>query len=161
MGFQITSHHVDRAKNPGNKSTYQSTAQQVLRLPRNLQTSHMSKSQDSLPHVQKSGFTAPVTKSGLLDDHHHVQSAVYLPRKLHFEAKQLRSLAPVTKSRLWSTKTRGFPCACHEKSPPCAKMHTAPQRERSRWKHPLPPPRFCEPAQSKCTWTMSRGMNVL
>ena len=27
MGFQITSHHVDRAKNPGNKSTYQSTAQ--------------------------------------------------------------------------------------------------------------------------------------
>ena len=27
------------------------------------------------PHVQKSRFTAPVTKSELLDDHHHVQSA--------------------------------------------------------------------------------------
>ena len=27
MGFQITSHHVDRAKNQGNKSTYQSTTQ--------------------------------------------------------------------------------------------------------------------------------------
>ena len=28
-----------------------------------------------------------------------------LPRNLHFEAKPLRSLAPVTKSRLWTTKT--------------------------------------------------------
>ena len=49
------------------------------------------------------------------------------------------------------------PCACHEKSPSCPKMRTAPQRERSRDKHPLQPNRFCEPAQSKCT---SRGMHV-
>ena len=82
------------------------------------------------PHVQKSRFTAPVTKSELLDDHHHVQSAAPAT-KTAFRSSPA-SLAPVTKSRLWSTKTRGFPCACHEKSPPCAKMRTAPQRERSR-----------------------------
>ena len=53
-------------------------------------------------------------------------------RKLHIEVKQFRSLAPFTKSRLWGTKARGFPRACHEKSPPCTKMCTAPQRERNR-----------------------------
>ena len=56
----------------------------VLRLPRNLQTSHMS----------------PVTTSERLEDHHHVQS--HLPRNLHVEVEPLRSLAPVTKSRLWT-----------------------------------------------------------
>ena len=35
------------------------------------------------------------------------------------------------------------------------------QRERSRDKHPPRPCRFCEPARSKCTWRISRGMNVL
>ena len=50
------------------------------------------------PHVQKSRFTAPVTKSELLDDHHHVQSA-----------------APATKTALRS-KTAPIPCTCHEKS---------------------------------------------
>ena len=55
------------------------------------------------PHAEKLRFTAPVTKSERLDDHHHV------------EVKQLRSLPPVTKSRLSSTNTRGFPCTCHEK----------------------------------------------
>ena len=51
---------------------------------------------------------------------------------------KLRSLAPVTKSRLSTTKARGFPCACHEKWPPCPKMRTAPKRERSRDKRPPP-----------------------
>ena len=53
-------------------------------------------------------------------------------------SKQSRSdpLHLSRKIRLWTTKTRGLPCACHEKSPPCRKMRTAPQRERSRWKHP-------------------------
>ena len=50
------------------------------------------------PHVQKSRFTAPVTKSELLDDHHHAQSA-----------------APATKTALRS-KTAPSPCTCHEKS---------------------------------------------
>ena len=50
------------------------------------------------PRVQKSRFTAPVTKSGLLDDHHHVQSA-----------------APATKTAFRS-KTAPIPCTCHEKS---------------------------------------------
>ena len=46
------------------------------------------------PHVQKSRFTAPVTKSEVLDDHHHAQSA-----------------APALRS-----KTAPIPCTCHEKS---------------------------------------------
>ena len=50
------------------------------------------------PHVQKSRFTAPVTKSELLKDHHHVQSAV-----------------PATKIAFRS-KTAPVPCTCHEKS---------------------------------------------
>ena len=48
--------------------------------------------------IQKSRFTAPVTKSELLDDHYHVQSA-----------------APATKTAFRS-KTAPIPCACHEKS---------------------------------------------
>ena len=50
------------------------------------------------PHVQKSRFTAPVTKSELLDDHHHVQSA-----------------APATKTA-FPSETPPTPCTCHEKS---------------------------------------------
>ena len=50
------------------------------------------------PHVQKSRLTAPVTKSELLDDHHHVQSA-----------------APARKTAARS-KTPPIPCTCHEKS---------------------------------------------
>ena len=50
------------------------------------------------PHVQKSRFTAPVTKSELLNDHHHVQSA-----------------APATKTAFRS-KAAPIPCTCHERS---------------------------------------------
>ena len=78
--------------------------------------------------------------------HLKVHKLLCLPRNLHFEVKPLRSLAPVTKSRLWTTKTRGFPHACHEK---CAKMRTAPQRELSRDKH-IQPPRLCEPSRNPC-----------
>ena len=56
------------------------------------------------PHVEKSRFTAPVTKSDRLEDHHHVQSAGHAT-KSDFLNKPLRSLAPVTKSRLWTTKS--------------------------------------------------------
>ena len=62
---------------------------QVLCLPRYLHSSHMPKSHNC---------TAPVTKSELLDDHHHVQSA-----------------APAAKTALRS-KTAPIPCVCHEKS---------------------------------------------
>ena len=106
------------------------------------------------PHVQKSRFTAPVTKSELPDDHHHVQSA-----------------APATKTALRS-KTAPIPCTCHEKSTlehqntrfplrlprkvttmyrKCARHHNESAVARST----RPAGRFCEPAQSKCTWTMS------
>ena len=34
-----------------------------------------------------------------------------------------RLTTPITKSRFWSTKTRGFPCVCYEKWPPCTKTH--------------------------------------
>ena len=73
---------------------------------------------------------APVTKSArrgsqsaeLLDDHDHVQSILRLPRKLHFQVQQLRSLAP------------DFEAPKHEASlaPATKSPHTAPQRERSR-----------------------------
>ena len=57
------------------------------------------------PHVRKSRFTAPVTKSELLDDHRHVQSAAPATKSaLRSEVKPLRSLAPVTTSRLWAPK---------------------------------------------------------
>ena len=67
------------------------------------------------PHVQKSRFTAPVTDSEIVDDHHHVESAVpatknciskynsseplHLSRKVDFGApKHEVSLAAATKS---------------------------------------------------------------
>ena len=81
------------------------------------------------PQVQTPEFTAPVTKSERLEDHHHVQSA-----------------APATKSAFRS-KAAPIPCACHEKSTlerqstrfPCQKMSAAPRRQRSRDKRPRAP----------------------
>ena len=55
--------------------------------PRNLQTSHMSKSHDSL-HLSRNQSAD------------HVQSTARATKNLHFEVKPLRPLAPVTKSRL-------------------------------------------------------------
>ena len=71
-----------------------------LCLPRNLrvkvhEAGPATKSANE-PQVQKLRFTAPVTKSERLDDHHHVQSAA--------PASALRS------------KAAPIPCACHEKS---------------------------------------------
>ena len=58
-----------------------------------------------------------------------------LPRNLHFEVKPLSQKVDFGPSK--------------------------PQRERSRDKHQRQPTRFCEPAQSKCTSRISRGMNLL
>ena len=73
---------------------------------------------------KKSRFTAPVKKSELLNDHHHVQSAapakkkklhfevnssdpLHLSRKVDFEARKHEvSLAPATKSDHHDTTTR-------------------------------------------------------
>ena len=139
----------------------------MLRLPRNLRqeiftsrstkccTCHetrnrptWSQSHDS-PHLSRNQSASKITT---------ISKALGLPRNLHFSA-------PIT-------------CACHEKSldhqntrfplrlprkkePSCPKMRTAPQRELSRDKRTLQPPRLCEPAQSKCASKISRGMNVL
>ena len=71
------------------------------------------------PHVQKSRFTAPVTKSELfLEDHHHVQS-----------------VAPATKTAFRS-KAAPIPCTCHGKSTlehqsTRFPLRLPPQRERS------------------------------
>ena len=62
----------------------------VMRLPRNPQASHMSKSHDSL-HLSRNLSSSTITT---------MSKVLRLPRKLHIEVKQLRSLAPVTKSRL-------------------------------------------------------------
>ena len=101
----------------------------VLCLSRKCYTCHENCNE---PEVEKQRFTVPVTKSELVEDHHHVQSAapatksavrsqaapipLRLSRKVDFESRKHEvSLAPATK-----------------KSPPCAKMRTEPQRERSR-----------------------------
>ena len=55
------------------------------------------------PHVEKSHFTPPVTKIERVEDHHHIQSAAPATKSA-LRSKPLRSLAPVTKSRLWTTK---------------------------------------------------------
>ena len=75
--------------------------------------------------------------------HFEAHQALHLPRKLLFEVIQLRSLAPVTKSDRHERKR--------------ARHHNESAVATST----LQPPRFCEPAQSKCTLTMPRGMNVL
>ena len=67
------------------------------------------------PHVEKSRFIALVTKTERLEDHHHVQSAAPATKPTRVQIKPLRSLAPVTKSRLWTTEARFFPSVCHEK----------------------------------------------
>ena len=51
-------------------------------------------------HLSRNQSASKITMSKVL----------WLTRNLHFEAKSLRSLAPVTKSRLWTTKTR---CPLH------------------------------------------------
>ena len=100
------------------------------------------------PHVQKSRFTAPVTKSELLDDHHHVQSVapatktakynssdpLHLSRKVDLEEpKREVSPAPATK--------------CDRRARKCARRHNESAIVRSTH---LGAPRLCEPAQSKC-----------
>ena len=120
----------------------------VLCLPRNLQTSHMPKSCDSvhLSQVQSSSKITTMSK------------VLRLPRNLHVKVKPLRSLAPVMKSRLSTTKTRGLAPAAksdhHVRK--CARHHNESAVARS-----TRPCRFREPAQSKCTSRISRGMNVL
>ena len=78
--------------------------------------------------------------------HIEVHKVLYLPRNLQtsqtihcacHEIRARRRSPPCpkctkSKSRLGTTETRGFSCACHEKSPPSAKTRTAPQRECSR-----------------------------
>ena len=75
----------------------------MLRLPRNLQTSHMSKSHSSLHLLRSLSSSTITTMSKCCTCHEKCISKL-----------KIRSLAPATTSRLWSTKARGFPCACHE-----------------------------------------------
>ena len=117
------------------------------------------------PHVQKSRFTAPVTKSELLWKRRSPPCH--------------ESAAPATKSAFQSAPTAPIPCTCHEKSTlehqntrfplrlprkvttMCENAHGTTTRAQSLQAPAAGPGRFCEPAQSKCTLTMSRGMNVL
>ena len=70
-------------------------AHKVLCLPRKLQRSHMWKSYDATIHwhLSRNQSTSTITTSKVL----------HLLRNMHFEVKPLRPLAPVTKSRLWTT----------------------------------------------------------
>ena len=64
----------------------------VLCLLRNLQTSHMLRSHDSL-YLSRNQSASKITT---------MSKVLRRPRNLHFQVKPLRSLAPVTKSRLWT-----------------------------------------------------------
>ena len=94
-----TCHEIfNRSTSPATKLHFKD---KVLRLPQFLlKTTHMSKSQDSL-HLSRNWSASKITI---------MSKALRLPRSLQFKVKPLRSLAPVTKSRLWT-----FLCACHEK----------------------------------------------
>ena len=92
----------------------------VLCLPRNLQTSHMSKSHDSLHLSRNQSSSTITTKSKVL----------HLPRNLHFEVKQLGSLAPVTKSRLGALKHAPATKSDHH-VPKCARHHNESAVARS------------------------------
>ena len=98
----------------------------VLCLPRNLPRTHISKSHDSL-RLSRNLSSLTITA---------MSKVLHLPRKLHFEGKQLRSLSPVTKSRPWSTSL-----APATKSDPhvrkCARHHNESAVARStRRGHP-------------------------
>ena len=91
------------------------------------------------PDVEKQRFTVPVTKSELVEDHHHVQSA-----------------ATAMKTAVRS-KTAPIPCACHDQS--------TLDHENTRFLLRLPRKvtTMCENAhgattraQSKCMWTIQR-----
>ena len=115
----------------------------VLRLPRNL---HLEVTECCACHeickraVQKSRFTAPVTKSELLDDHHRVQSAAPATKTTCHE-----------KSTLENQKTR-FPLCLPQKSHhhvrKCARHHNESAVVRStRRRHSD----LASHVQSKCT----------
>ena len=56
----------------------------------------------------KSRFTAPVTKSELLDDHHHVQRAAPATKSA-FRSKPLRSRAPIVEKSALEHQNARFP----------------------------------------------------
>ena len=136
----------------------------VLHLPRTLHIEGHSavpvmKSANE-PRVQKSRFTAPVAKSELLDNHHHVQSA-----------------APAKKTAVRS-KTAPIPCTCHEKSnlkhqstrfplnlprkmtTICKNAHGTTTRAQSL-EAPAADTQIQRAWAVDCTSRISRGMNVL
>ena len=84
------------------------------------------------PHVEKSRFTAPVTKSELLEDHQHVRSA-----------------APATKTAFRS-KTAPIPCACHDKS----------TLEHQNTRFPLPLPRKVATTYENVHGTTTRAQSL-
>ena len=95
----------------------------VLRLPRNLQTSHVSKLHDSV-HLSRNLSSSTIAS---------MSKVLRLPRKLHFEAKQLRFFAPVTnlKSTLEHQNT-GFPLRQPRKvTAVCENAHGATTRAQS------------------------------
>ena len=110
----------------------------------------MSKSHDSM-HLSRNQSASKIAT---------MSKVLHLPRNLHFKVKPLRSPAPVTiqKSTLDHQNTR-FPLRTPRKvTIICENAHGTTTRAQSRQSHPRQPIRFCEPAQSKCTSRISRGM---
>ena len=89
------------------RSTKQITTPATKFACRGAQSTACATISENEPHVQKSRCTAPATKSEHAEDHHHVQSTA--------PATKLVDLLRLSRKVDLSTKTRGFPCACHEK----------------------------------------------
>ena len=118
---------------------------QVLRLPRSRQTSHMSQSHDSL-HLSRNQSASTVTTTS---------KVLCLQRNLHFEVSPLRSHCTCHEKPTLDHQNTRFPLRLPRKvTTMCEHAHGATTRA-------LQPPRFRETAQSKCTSTIERGMNVL
>ena len=87
------------------------------------------------PHVQKSKSHDSLRMSRNLSSSTitALSKVLHLPRNLHLEVKPLRSLAPVTKSRLWTTKTRGY--QLHEQD---MKLSTSLRSQTRIWRVQCP-----------------------
>ena len=121
---------------PATKSALQDSHAAALTRPFAARTCPKTKrqlSRETPPISEKLRFTAPVTRSEHVEDHHRVQSA-----------------APATKSALGSTPAP-IPCGCHEK----------PLLDRQSTRFPLRLPENARStttrAQSKCTSRISKN----
>ena len=88
----------DTLRRPARAFCRKSASKDNIKIPKCSFRARLPPMSENDPHVQKSRFTAPVTKLERVEDHHEVQSA-----------------APATRSA-YRSNTAPIRCTCHEKS---------------------------------------------